>query len=289
MVAQTPPTAPAMMATAVPPRPAEPKRTNLKPETYVSMGNLADVAANEEGHTPAERDSLRLQARQAYEKALKVDPKFAPAYVAMGESYMIGGDRDQAQAWFKKAIEIAPNDAGLWSELGAAQARCKDWPNAIASINKAAGLDPTNKSIQKRYGLTLARAGRYEDGLNVLAKVMPEAEARYTIARMMQHNQQNEAAQVQLDLAMKADPTFQPAREMLAAHSPINQYGIQQAGYNQSASMPQQFAPAYAPTPTAPAAAEAPRLPPVLLSSGAPVTRVEPMPVGGLGVDYPGR
>jgi Tfp pilus assembly protein PilF len=248
-----------------PPPPAEPKRTNLKPETYVSMGTLADAAADEEGRTPAERNGFRLQARQSYQKAIAVDPKYTTAYVAMGKSYMMGGEREQAQVWFKKAIAIAPNDAGLWSELGATQAQCKDWPAAIESMEKAAQMDPASKPIQTRYGLTLARMGRYEEGLNTLAKVMPEAEARYNIARMMQHNQQNDAAQVQLQLAINADPNFEPAREMLAARSAQPNYGIQQTTYQQPAPAQTQPDPAQ---PTAPAPVAPPRLPPVLLTGG---------------------
>ena len=239
------------------------------------MRALAETAANESERPQAERDGLRHQARQSYEKAIKVDPKYAPAYVALGESYMATGDRDLAQGYFKKATEIAPTDVSLWTELGAAQARCKDWPAAIASMTKATQLDPGNKSLEKNLGFTLARAGRYEEALNTLAKIMPEAEARYNVARMMQHNQQTDAADVQLQLSLKADPAFEPARALLAEHNPIADYGVQQAGYNQ----PAQAQPAPAPAAAQPAVA-APRLAPVQLGGGGPV---EPAAVGVAG------
>ena len=66
---------------------------------------------------------------------------------------------------------------------------------SVASLTKAIQLDPTNKTLQTRLGLTLARAGRYQDGLNVLSKIMSEAEARFNIARMMKHNQDPAAAE----------------------------------------------------------------------------------------------
>jgi tetratricopeptide (TPR) repeat protein len=227
--------APPPQIAKVPP-PPEPQRKDLKPSTYVQMGALSEEAANEPNRSPAERDTFHRQARESFQKALQVDPKCMAAYVALGESLLATGERDQAQAMFGKAIELAPNDANLWAELGAAQARYKDWPNAVASMTKASQLDPTNKMLQTRLGLTLARAGRYQDGLNILAKIMPEAEARFNIARMMKHNQDPAAAEMQLQFALRADPTFEPARQMLAERGYAG--SIQQAGYQQPATPP---------------------------------------------------
>jgi tetratricopeptide (TPR) repeat protein len=241
------PTMPAtsQVATNVPPPPAEPPRTNLKPSTYVAMGALTEQAANEPDRPPAERENFRQQARQTYQKAIDVDPKCTAAYVALGESYLANGERDKAQAMFQKATDIAPNDAGLWSELGAAQARAKDWPAAIGSLNRAVQIDPGNKALETRLGLTLARAGRYEDALNSLAKVMPEAEARYNVARMMRHNNDTVAADTQLQLALKADPTFEAAREMLGGQASASP--VQQAGYQQATARPAAAPPAASP------------------------------------------
>ena len=160
---------------------------------------------------------------------------------------------------FQKATDIAPNDAGLWSELGAAQARAKDWPAAIGSLNRAVQIDPGNKTMETRLGLTLARAGRYEEALNILAKVMPEAEARYNVARMMRHNNETVAAETQLQLALKADPSFEAAREMLGGQA--TGYGVQQANYQRPASQPA------APQPAGPQPAS-PSMAPVHLGGG---------------------
>lgn len=259
-----------------PPPPPEPQRTNLKPSTYVQMGMLTDQAADEPDRPQSQRDGLRSQARQSYLKAIQVDPKFTPAYLALGRSYLTDGEHDRAEAEFKKAVALAPKDIGLWTEMGNAHAQCKDWAGAIACYSRAVQLDPGNKTSETRLGLTQARAGKYEDSLNTLAKIMPEAEARYNIARMMKHNQQTAAANVQLQLALRADPTYQPARELLGDGRPADG-GIQQAGYQQAAPPPQ---PTVAPTQpaTAPAAA-APRVAPVQFNGGA----TEPAPIGVAG------
>jgi hypothetical protein len=44
---------------------------------------------------------------------------------------------------------------------------------------------------------------------------MPEAQARYLMARVLEHQNQPDASRLQLQLALQADPAFIPAREFL--------------------------------------------------------------------------
>jgi tetratricopeptide (TPR) repeat protein len=205
------PPAPAPEAPAVAAAP-----TKLKPATYVSIGSLKEGIADDANRPLPEREAARYQARQSYQKAIEIDAKYVPAYVALAKSYMLTGERDRAQATFKKAQALAPKDAGIWFEEGAGLARLKEWGAAVDCLAKAAQMDPDSKQYQRYLGFTLARAGRYDDGLAALAKCMPEAEARYNLARMLWHNQQAEAAEQQVRLAVHADPTFAPAQELLA-------------------------------------------------------------------------
>jgi Tfp pilus assembly protein PilF len=253
----------AQLAKTPPPPPSVP-RANLKPETYATMGALKDQAADEVDRPQAERDAYRQQARQSYLKAIEVDPKYTPAYVALAKSYASTDEKDKSKAMFVKAFALAPNDAGIWYEYGAAQARAKDFPAAVKSLAHAVQIDPSNKAAQKLYGFTLARGGWYEESLNVLVKCMPEAEARYNLARMMQHNHQGDAAGVQLRLAAQMEPGSEPARAALASMPPVDR-GVQQASYQ----APAPAAPPVAQPQPAPAAAPqrstSPWLPPVML------------------------
>jgi Tfp pilus assembly protein PilF len=52
---------------------------------------------------------------------------------------------------------------------------------------------------------------------------MPEAEARYTLARILAENQQVDLARQQLELAVRVDPSFAPAQEALARINPLAQ------------------------------------------------------------------
>ena len=68
----------------------------------------------------------------------------------------------------------------------------------------------------------LARAGKWDEGFAVMCQVMPEAQARYLMARVLEHQKQPEASRMQLQLAVKADPAYAPAREFLAELDQVN-------------------------------------------------------------------
>jgi tetratricopeptide (TPR) repeat protein len=254
---QTPPAGSvARMPTAppLPPAPVAAAPTKLKPTTYVTMGTVAEQVAEDPDRPPPERDAARQQARQNYNKAIEIDPKHAPAYAALARSYALTSERDRSEAMFQKAQTLAPKDASIVFEHGQCLARAKDWDGAAKWLAQAAQMDPNNLQCQKLLGFTLARAGRYDDGLAALSRCMPEAEARYNLARMLQHNQQPVAAQQQLQMALRADPNFEPARAMLGEPSATPDTGIRTVGFVEPVSV--------APT--------APRLQPVTLGGGMP-------------------
>jgi Tfp pilus assembly protein PilF len=303
------PTPPAAQNLPQPPAPpqaaaAPPPRTGpLKPSTHVAMGAMMAQLADDANRPDAERDQYRAQARQAYHKALEVDPAFGPAYLALAQSYLSADEREQATAMLQKAAEVAPNDPAVWGELGTIHARYKNWDAAVDCLTRAAELapatDPAGKEYAKRLGLTLARIGRAEEGFTALARCMSPAEARYTVARMLQHLGQIDACRQQLQLALRARPDFAPAQELLASLSGAGR-PVRQVGYYETASPeaapataaaspppavapPQVTAPAQ-PSPARPAARPAaPKLPPVILGGGA--APVAPVRVGVDGLD----
>jgi hypothetical protein len=110
----------------------------------------------------------------------------------------------------------------------------------VAWCEFALKLDPENLSFRKTMAFCLARGGKWDEGFNVMCQVMPEAQARYLMARVLEHQNQPAACRQQLQLAIQADPNFADAREFLAeldaAPTPSgvpNPNALQQAGYNQ--------------------------------------------------------
>lgn len=205
-----PPVVPAEVA-------AEPqKKGPPKPETRVAFADVQLDAALADDTPPTDRQALLDAARRGYQKALESDPKNRAALLGLARYYARVGEREKAVELYKKYMTAHPGDRDAPHEVAVAHARWKDWAGAVAWCEYALKLDPENLTVRKTMAFCLARDGRVEDGLRVMSRVMPEAQARYLIARVLEHQNQPAASRQQLLLALQADPAHAEAREFLA-------------------------------------------------------------------------
>ncbi len=229
---------------AVPVEAAEPARKGPpKPETRVAFADVQLDAAMQEGADPAHRQGLLDAARRGYQKALEADPKNKAALLGMARYYARVGERDKAVEVYKKYLTLNPADRDVPHEVALAHAQWKDWAGAVAWCEFALKLDPENLSVRKTMAFCLARDGRWDDALGVMLKVMPEAQARYLMARVLEHQNQPAASRQQAALALKADPNYVAAREFLAELDQLPALGgtpptpdpnaLRQAGHSQ--------------------------------------------------------
>lgn len=213
------------------PPPAEPAPTSSSPaaasffskgkkglsaETDVAFAKVKVEAAFLEGQSPQQADMIADAARQQFQKVLAAEPKNADALRGLAELYTRAGERDKALATYQTLVNAHPKDHRSAHEMALACARFDEWASAIGAVEYALSLDPENRRYQKTYGKCLAWSGQHDRALEVLARVMPEAEARYTLAKVLVEADQPALGREQLQLAAKADPSFAPAREALA-------------------------------------------------------------------------
>lgn len=234
----SPPT-PAMAAAAEPIGPDAKKEPEgpprqPKPSTCVAFAVLREqtAAARE---SAAERTELLDQARRAYQQALKLDPKYQPALTGLARLYETIQDHDRAVETYHRGIQAYPQDASLWHHLGMCHARRKEWQAALDALQKAVELDPENRRFLNDLGLCLARAGRYQDALHVLKKTGGDAQAHYSLARMLEHLGMMEPSKEHLRLALQHRPDLEPARQML---SRLETSGVQPVDHREPASSP---------------------------------------------------
>jgi tetratricopeptide (TPR) repeat protein len=201
----------------------------LKPETVAAFGELeVDAAFSIEELTPSERENRIEAARQKFVKALATDPKNVEAHRGLGRLYTRLGDRDRAAQAYAAALQHHPKNATLLHEAALSSGRFEEWEQALRLWQTAASFDPDNRKYPRMIGLACVRLGRFDDGFNVLLKVMPEAEARLVVARELMHTGNADGCRQQVELAVKADPTFAPAVNALAQMN-----GVQQTGFTQ--------------------------------------------------------
>lgn len=203
----------------LPPPPAEVvasggKKKGISPETQITFAKTHMEAAFLEDQTRS--DELLDAARQRFQAVLQKDPKNAEALRGLGELYTRARDRDKAVAAYQALVKAHPKDHKAAHEMALSCASFDEWVAATGAVEYALSLDPENRRYQKTYGKCLAWAGQPDRALEVLAKVMPEAEARYTLAKVLVEGQQVDLGRQQLRLAVQADPSFAPAKEALA-------------------------------------------------------------------------
>jgi len=91
------------------------------------------------------------KAIEEYERAIELDPKFAPAYLYLGDAYFAKEEYFEAIAWYRKSLEIDPNDARAWRYLGNAYEEDKRLKDALAAYKKSMKLDPGYSPAKQDY------------------------------------------------------------------------------------------------------------------------------------------
>lgn len=203
------------------------------PGTYVAFGDLRGAAGFSPEFTPQQQQQYREEARQAYLKAIQLDPKYVPAYVALAKLQQQSGDHEACCASYTQALQIEPKDASLWHDLGLCQCRLKRWTEAVASFQKAVELNPHNRQFRLSLGFTLVFANRVPEAIAILTPLQGQATAHYNIARLLQHTQQNAQALHHARLASQLDPKLAGVQELLAELSGKPSSAIQTVAHQQ--------------------------------------------------------
>src|SRR5262249_14502492 len=159
-----------------------------KASTCVAFGTFSErCAADETKYTPVERDRLYDQARQAYQRALQIEPTNLAAQAALARMYVNRGDLPRALEAYQKGVADHPKETERWYELGRCYARNKQWEQALENLHQAVDLDPENRTRVRSLGFCLARTGNIDESFAVFAKLDGEAIAHYQVARMLLH------------------------------------------------------------------------------------------------------
>jgi len=192
-----------------------PKR-EAQPQTWVAVGDLYEGKAGDQTASPAQHNASLDEARKAYMKAIELDPKCTSAQIHLANLYLRWDDPERAIAVYQRALQQNPKSALLWYEQGMVNGGKKDLSAALPCFAKAHELEPDNRHYATDYGLCLARAGRPQEGVTVLCRVMSKAEANYNVARMMAHINQPELTRQYVQAALRERPTHPGALALLA-------------------------------------------------------------------------
>jgi tetratricopeptide (TPR) repeat protein len=170
-------------------------------------------------------DALDTYWRQFNRTYVPVYPADQAALVAQ----LLGDQLDDATMWAgalaaaQREAAAAPDDPFAWFNLGASYVALDDLPRAAAAYDKARQIGLPWRMTWYQFGLFDAylAVGRYDDVLalaDATIKVTPNIEEMYYYKGLALKAQGNlDGARSQLELALKRNPNFKPAKIALAA------------------------------------------------------------------------
>ncbi len=127
-----------------------------RPESHLNLGLIEAAIGDPQS---AERD---------YRTALRLDPRFGPAYVNLADLDRSLGRDAEGEVVLREGLNAAPDDASLYHALGLLQIRKKDLSAAINSLARAAQLAPENARYSYIYALAVQRTGDLPQALAIL-------------------------------------------------------------------------------------------------------------------------
>jgi DNA-binding winged helix-turn-helix (wHTH) protein/tetratricopeptide (TPR) repeat protein len=168
-------------------------------------------------------------ALQLFEKAIAIDPSYAPAQAGVAEAYLrkpsslTGVPPDVAIARAEHAIaqSLALDDSLSEAHLAAAELRMTrhDWPVAGREYRRAVALAPKNSIARQQYAMWLSYQGRFDEALNEarlgesLDPLSPPA--RNTVAEVLRHARRFDEAIAQAHRVLELNPNFGRAHAVL--------------------------------------------------------------------------
>ena len=141
--------------------PIAPAHREARAEGDFSADDWYEWACQLEPGSPAE-------AREAYAKALTIDPDHADALVNLGRLLHESGDPAAAEPHYRRALEVRPEDATAAFNLGVALEDQRRLPEALLEYQHAVRLDPSNADAHFNAATLAERLGRAAEALRHL-------------------------------------------------------------------------------------------------------------------------
>jgi adenylate cyclase len=178
------------------------------------------------------KKEANAQARQMYEKAIELDPKYAGVYAGLGQTYWLDWsyqwNTDRAQS-LERAFELGQRAVALDDSLSLPHQVLsqvylwkKQHDQAIAEAERAIVLDPNDAEGYADLGITLAFAGRPEEAIELIEQAMrlnPQYPPAYLLNLGIAYREvgRYEEALAPLKKVLTLNPNFAPAHWNLAA------------------------------------------------------------------------
>jgi tetratricopeptide (TPR) repeat protein len=130
-------------------------------EPRYSAEDWYDAGCELEASSPA-------QAREAYQRALDLDPGMAEAHVNLGRLLHLAGERGRAEPQYREAVRCAPDDPTPHFNLGVLLDELGRRDEAVHAYRQAILRDPEFADAHCNLGLLLESLGRRQEAVRHL-------------------------------------------------------------------------------------------------------------------------
>ncbi len=156
------------------------------------------------------------RAIEAYQQAIKLNPKDNMAYNNMGINYDKKGDYDRAIEAYQQAIKLNPKDDSAYYNMGNSYAKKGEYDRAIEAYQQAIKLNPEYDNIYNNIGLCYYRKGDSHKSIELFEqaiKLNPKNDMAYYNMGIIyrnkgNHNKAIEAYQQIIKLNHKEDSAY---------------------------------------------------------------------------------
>ena len=150
--------------------------TRFPPLRLVESTPPLPVAEDDSGHTADEwyetgcelETSAPDEAREAYERALDLDPYVADAHVNLGRLLHVAGELGRAEPHYREAARLDPDDPTPHFNLGVLLEEVKRRDEAVHAYRQAILRDPDFVDAHCNLGLLLESLGRRQEAVRHL-------------------------------------------------------------------------------------------------------------------------
>ena len=115
-----------------------------------------------------------LQAKKAYQTALRLDADFYPALVNLADLYRVQKRDKEGESLLRRALKIAPNDASVHYALGLLLVRTGHKDEAMTALSRAWELQPDHSRYGYVYGIAFNSAGKTTEAIKVLEETLEQ-------------------------------------------------------------------------------------------------------------------
>lgn len=148
-------------------------------ESYVESGRVIESAVEAKAEIQLGNDTVAAKPEQAierYQAALKVDPTYVPAQLALAKQYQAAGRIDDTIALYRQIIEADPRRLDALQELVRLQVGQQKPEEALATLDAHRAKHPGNAEVDANYGklaLELGQADKAVPALEAATKAQP--------------------------------------------------------------------------------------------------------------------